>query len=533
MNKYIFIGSAWPYANSSLHLGHLAALLPGDIIARYYRKHGDIVLYVSGTDCHGTPITIRAQQEGINPESIALGYHEEFSNCFADLGFTYNKYSFTHSEYHQNVVKKLVQILYENNLLYEATEPQDYCEHCNHFLSDREVEGECPICSGHAKGDQCDVCLAPLNPSELKNKTCKSCGTPVSSKQNKHLYWKLSSFQNAISKYLEEHREIWRINAINETEKYLTNGLRDRAITRQLTWGIDVPVDGFEDKKLYVWIEAVLGYISAGLQYCEENNLDWKPFYVDSNDLDTYYIHGKDNIPFHTIIFPALLLSLKNDFQLPNHIISSEFLNVDDAKISKSLGNGIAVKDLLKKYSPDTIRYCFISQAPEKKDANFTIEILEQLHNKCLAGEYGNFVNRNLAFLVKKFNGIIPEGTVNAEVRKTIEKTYITVGNLIEKGELRSAIHEVQLLVQFSNKFYDEQKPWIQIKEDIDAFNNTTATCISLIANIANLYEPFIPFSSAKIFSFFGITNPGWDYVSVAPGTLLNNVSILFSKIDK
>ena len=532
MNKNIFIGGAWPYANNSLHLGHLAALLPGDVIARYYRKHGDNVLYVSGTDCHGTPITVRAQQEGVNPESIALGYHKEFSDCFSALGFTYNNYSFTHSDFHQKVVKDLIRILYENDLLYESTEPQDYCEHCNRFLSDREVEGQCPICGGHARGDQCDTCLSPLNPSELKNKTCKICGTPVSSKQNKHLYWKLSNFQNEISEYLKTHKEIWRFNAINETEKYLNNGLRDRAITRQLTWGVDVPINGFEDKKLYVWIEAVLGYISAGIQYCEENGLNWKSFYVDSDNLDTYYIHGKDNIPFHTIIFPALLLSLKNGFQLPNHIISSEFLNINDTKISKSLGNGITVKDLLKSYNADTIRYCLISQAPEKKDANFTIEVLEQFHNKCLAGEYGNFVNRNLAFLVKKFRGIIPEGIVDPDVRTKIEETYILVGDLIAKGELRSAIQEVQKLVHFSNKYYDEHQPWIQIKKDQKAFNNTTATCISLIANIANLYEPFIPFSSAKVFSFFGITNPSWNYVSVAPGTVLNSVSILFSKIE-
>ncbi len=532
MSKNIFIGGAWPYANNSLHLGHLAALLPGDVIARYYRQHGDKVLYVSGTDCHGTPITIRAQQEGVHPKDIALSYHKEFSACFSALGFSYDNYSLTHSNFHQKVVTDLVSLLYNNGLLYDHIEHQDYCKHCNHFLSDREIEGQCPICGGHAKGDQCDSCLTTLNTADLKHKVCKTCGKPVSTRPNTHLYWSLSKFQDDISKYLEEHKHIWRFNAINETEKYLRDGLRDRAITRQLTWGVDVPIKGFEDKKLYVWIEAVLGYISAGMQYCAENGLDWKSFYVDSDTLDTYYIHGKDNIPFHTIIFPALLLSLKNGFQLPNHIISSEFLNIDDAKISKSAGNGTAVKDLLEKYSPDTLRYCLISQAPERKDTNFSIEILEQLHNKCLAGEYGNFVNRNLAFLVKKFNGIIPNGTVDSAVRTKIEDTYLSVGSLIEKGDLRNALQEIQQLVHFSNKYYDEQQPWIQIKEDVEAFNNTTATCISLIANIANLYEPFIPFSSAKVFSFLGITNHDWNYVSVASGTTLNNVSILFTKID-
>lgn len=531
MKKNIFIGGAWPYANNSLHLGHLAALLPGDVIARYYRKAGANVLYVSGTDCHGTPITVRAQNEGVKPEDIALGYHKEFYECFAALGFSYDNYTLTHNPFHEDIVKDYIKILYDNNLLYEKAEPQDYCEHCNHFLSDREIEGKCPICGGLARGDQCEVCLTSLSANEITEKVCKKCGNPVSSRPNTHLFWRLSAFQDSISDYLEAHRDIWRFNAVNETEKYLRNGLVDRAITRQLDWGIDVPVEGFEDKKLYVWIDAVLGYISAGIQFCEENGLDWKSFYVDSEDLDTYYVHGKDNIPFHTIIFPALLLSLDTGFQLPNHIISSEFLNIGDVKIAKSAGNGIALKDLLKIYDPDTLRYCLISQAPEKKDSNFSIEILEQLHNKSLAGEYGNFVNRNLAFLVKKFDGRIPVGTIHEEVRTRIEKTYSKVGNLIEHGELRAALQYIQELVKFANKYYDSNQPWIQVKEDIVGFGNTTANCIDLIANIANLYEPFIPFSSAKVFSFFGIEHNGWNYVSVESGTILKNVEVLFNRI--
>ena len=532
MNKNIFIGGAWPYANNSLHLGHLAALLPGDIIARYYRKCGNNVLYVSGTDCHGTPITVRAQQEGVQPEDIALGYHKEFSECFTALGFSYDNYTLTHNPFHENIVKDYIKVLYDKNLLYEKAEPQDYCEHCNQFLSDREIEGKCPICGGLARGDQCEVCLTSLSANDITNKVCKKCGEPVSNKLNTHLFWRLSEFQSSISEYLDLHRNIWRFNAVNETEKYLRNGLVDRAITRQLDWGIDVPIKGFEDKKLYVWIDAVLGYISAGIQFCEENGLDWESFYVDSENLDTYYVHGKDNIPFHTIIFPALILSFDTGFQLPNHIISSEFLNIGDVKIAKSAGNGIAIKDLLKVYSPDTLRYCLISQAPEKKDSNFSLDILEQIHNKNLVGEYGNFVNRNLAFLVKKFNGNIPYGTVDSDIRLQIEEIYFKVGKLIEQGELKSALLTIQELVRFANKYYDSKQPWIQVKEDIDEFYNTTATCISLIANIANLFEPFIPFSSAKVFSFLGIEKRNWSYVSVKSEMTLNNVSILFKKID-
>jgi len=530
--KNIFVGGAWPYANNSLHLGHIAALLPGDIIARYFRKCGNRVLYVSGTDCHGTPITLRAKKEHIAPEEIALTYHNEFKTCFEKLGFSYDKYTLTCNDFHKHLVQEVIKLLNDENYIYEKTELQDFCETCNQFLSDREIEGTCPICGGHAKGDQCDDCHATFNPTDIKNKVCKHCGTPVSHRANTHLYWKLSAFQEAIFSYVSSHEDLWRFNAVNESKKYLKSGLPDRAITRQLDWGVDVPISGFEDKKIYVWIEAVLGYISTGIAYCNEHNLDWRDFYLDSPNLDTYYVHGKDNIPFHTIIYPALLLSIGHNFQLPKHIVSSEFLNIDDEKISKSKGNGIAVKDIIEAYQADTLRYCLIYQGPERKDTNFTFDILHQLHNKSLVGEYGNFVNRNLAYLVKKFNGIIPSGVVDSEVKATIDATYEKVGELIAQAEFRAAIQEIQQLVRYSNKYYDDNQPWIKVKEDINEFNNITATCISLIANIANLYEPFIPFSSEKVFSFFGIKNPNWGYISVEPETTLKDVSILFSRID-
>ena len=533
MNKTIFIGGAWPYANNSLHLGHIAALLPGDIIARYYRKNGDSVLYVSGTDCHGTPITLRAKNEGTTPEKIALSFHEEFAKCFEKLNFSYDSYSLTHNEFHAEFVKDVIKKLFESDELYQRVESQDFCETCQHFLSDREIEGTCPICGGHAKGDQCDECLATFDASKLLNKKCKYCGSPVSKHDNVHLYWKLSKYQERISEYVNSHKDLWRFSSTNESLKYLANaGLVDRAITRQLDWGIDVPIRGFEDKKIYVWIEAVLGYISTGIKYCNEHGLNWEDFYKDSSTLDTYYVHGKDNIPFHTIIFPALLLALNDDYQLPNHIVSSQFLNIDDEKISKSKGNGIAVKDLLEDYSSDSIRYCLTYQAPELKDTNFTPEILEQLHNKSLVGEYGNFVNRNLSFLVKIFNGIIPSGQIDPDVVSIIKETYSKVAHFIENAELRNAIQEIQQLVRFSNKYYDEKQPWIQVKQDITEFNSTTATCIALIINIANLYEPFIPDSSRKVFDFFGITSPNWEYISIEPGVTLKDVSILFPRID-
>lgn len=530
MNQNIFIGGAWPYANSSLHVGHIAALLPGDVIARYYRKNDDNVLYVSGSDSHGTPITLRARKEHRDPIDIVNHYHNEFCECFKKLHFTYDKYTFTCSEYHKSFVRDCINKIYDNGYIYKKEEFQDFCENCNQFLTDREVEGTCPICGGHATGEQCDNCMTTFNSNELKDKHCKYCGQPVSSRTSKHLYWKLSAFQREIEEFVTSHEDIWRFNAINESKKYLDEGLKDRVITRELEWGIDIPISGFEDKKVYVWIEAVLGYISAGKLYCEENGLDWNTFYKNSS-VKSYYIHGKDNIPFHTIIYPALLLSLDEGYHLPDCIISSEYLNVNDEKISKRKGNGATVKELLGMYDADTIRYYMIYQAPEKRDSNFNCEHVTLVHNKKLVGEYGNFVNRNLAFLVKKFDGITPAGIVDHDVKSVILKTYDIVGSSIRKGELKYALTRIQELVQFANKYYDEHKPWVTVNENVTDFNNTTATCLELIINIANLYEPFIPDSSHKIFSFFHQTDNSWKYIEVKPFTKLHCVSIIFSRI--
>ncbi len=467
MKQNIFIGGAWPYANGELHVGHIASLLPGDVIARYYRKVGANVLYVSGTDSHGTPITLRAKEEHRRPIDIVNYYHNNFCYCFDKLRFSYDNYTLTCNEYHKKFVKSCIQQIYDNGYIYE---------------------------------------------------------------KDGHLYWELSKFQENIENFLISHKSIWRFNAINESTKYLKEGLRNRAITRQIDWGIDVPIKGFNDKKIYVWIEAVLGYISAGQTYCKEHNLDWNDFYKGTN-LKSYFVHGKDNIPFHTIIYPALLLSLKDNYHLPDYMISSEYLNVNDEKISKSEGNGVTAKELIEKYNSDTIRFYMISQAPEQKDSNFSYDTLIQLHNKKLVGEYGNFVNRNLAFLVKKFDGIIPDGTIDEKVKSHILETYDIVGSLIQEGKLRLAITKIQELVQYANKYYDDNKPWILVKENIHNFYIVTFSCIELIINIANLYEPFIPESSRKVFSFFGNTNYNWEYISIEPLTLLKDVSILFDRI--
>ena len=259
MNRNIFIGGAWPYGNYFMHIGHLVALLPADVIARYHRLNGNNVIYVSGTDCHGTPITQRAKKEEKHPSQIASYYHNEFVKTFKALNFEYNLYTATMTDYHKKRVQELFKKIYDNGYIYEKETLQDYCSTCNQFLSDREIEGECPHCHAETSGDQCDGCLMELDNSELLNKHCKACKTAVIQKPNKHLYFKLSAFQNQVQQLVDKNKEKWRVNAVNETNKYLEQGLQDRAVTRQLNWGVEVPVDGYNDKRLYVWIEAVMG----------------------------------------------------------------------------------------------------------------------------------------------------------------------------------------------------------------------------------------------------------------------------------
>lgn len=530
--KNILVASAWPYANNSLHIGHLAALLPADVIARYYRIKKENVIFVSGTDCHGTPITMRAKSENIKAIDLVLNYHNEFRKTFDSLNFSYNNYGYTSSAYHKEEVIKLFHIIKENGYIYEQEANEDYCESCNSFLSDREIIGICPHCESISKAEQCDNCLTQLDISKLKEKKCITCNNNTTTKKNKHLYFALSKFQNQIEKYLSNNQKKWRLNGINETKKYLEQGLIDRAATRQLDWGIDVNLDGYEDKKIYVWIEAVLGYLTMAKEYCELNNIDFNEF-MTSEDTISYYVHGKDNIVFHTIIFPALLLAINPKFNLPNYIVSSEYVNMNDEKMSKSKGNGVTIKDLTDEFHSDSIRYYFLANNPEKKDINFTLDDFISSHNKHLVGEYGNFVNRNLAFLVKKFDSIVPNGKMDELVEKEIKIVYEQVYELIEKAQLRSAIDKIFELIKFSNKYYDESTPWIKAKEDIEAFNNITYTCINLIANISNLLMSFMPISSLAVFDMLGIKEASDKYIKLDTEFKLNDISILFQRIEK
>ena len=532
MSKKVFIGGAWPYANYNIHIGHLAALLPADAIARYYRQHGDQVIYASGTDCHGTPITQRALKEQVEPSEIAEKYHNSDVNDFRDLNFTYDSYGATYMDWHQKEVQDIFKNIYDNGYLYDKQVSQVYCEHCDKFLADREIGGKCPVCGADAKGDQCDTCLTSFDPQALKEKHCLICGGDITMKPNHELVFSLSRFQNQLQSYFEKNQGFWRANAVKETAKYLEQGLPDRDATRNLNWGIPVPFEGYEEKRIYVWFEAVLGYLTSGRQAAKNLGIDFDEFMKNSPDLKTYYVHGKDNIPFHTVIFPGLLLAMKKDIQLPKHIISSEYVNMNEEKMSKSKGNLITVRELIQSFSSDSIRFFFLMNNPEKKDMNFNTEDLVNTHNKILVGGFGNFVNRNLSFLKKKFNGVVPEGKVDSDIQKLTEQLYDTIGTKIESGDIRSAVEEMIHYIQGANKYYDNGKPWILVKEDPSAFADITTTCLYIMANMSNLFAPVIPDACLRLREILNLSaKETWNPVKIEKSLTLGECPVLYERI--
>lgn len=530
---HIFIGGAWPYANGSLHLGRLSSLLPGDVLARYHRAKGDQVLYVSGSDCHGTPVAVQAVQEGVSPTAIADRYHQEFADCFEQIGLSYDWYTRTDQAFHHGVVQDIFLKLLHNGFLYKKEIEQTYCETDQRFLPDRYVEGICPVCGNRARGDQCDYCSTLLDPADLLDKSCKLCGNPPIERPTEHYYLALSRFQQELSEYAASHANDWRGNAVQLTGRYFSEGLQDRAVTRDLTWGVDVPVEGFEDKKVYVWIEAVSGYLSASKQWAEETGGDWKSFWIDGADpITAYYVHGKDNIPFHSIIWPAVLKGTQEDLHLPDRIISCEYMTLEGKKFSTSRNWAIWAPDIISRYQPDSIRYFLIANGPETRDTDFSWREFIHSHNGELLGAFGNLVNRTLVFIQKSFDGYVPNGREDMAWQKTIEKLYVQAGEQIEKGRLKEAIELVFAYVRRANKYFDEQKPWLQIKEDRSACGHTLNQCVQIIANLSNLLNPFIPFSCEKIRQFLTLREPSWSFVTVPAHLHLHHVEVLFERID-
>lgn len=526
----IVIGGAWPYANGSLHLGHIAALLPGDILARYYRQKGEKVLYISGSDCNGTPISIRANQEHTTTEAIANRYHREFQNNFKQLGFTYDFYTRTDEGHHHQSVQNIFKLLLDNGYLYKKAIEQTYCEYDNQFLPDRFVEGICPICGAKARGDQCDHCSSILDPLDLIDKRCKICGHEPVIKETEHFYFEFSHFQQALENFIQqaENDHRWRDNAIQLTKRYLAEGVPDRAVTRDLPNGISVPIEGYEDKKIYVWIEAVSGYLTASIEWAKRHNENIEDWW---NDLTTsYYIHGKDNIPFHTIIWPSILMAIGNQ-ALPTHIISNEYLTLEKRKLSTSQNWAVWIPYIIRKYDPDSIRYFLTINAPENRDTDFSWREFILSHNGELLGAYGNFVNRTFKFIEKSFEGKIPVGMINKDIQNETFQLYSSVGRLIEDGHFKQALEEIFKYIRHANKYFDIQQPWIQVKQNKNEGENTLYTCTYIILNLAQLLHPFLPFSTDKIKEMFRIKKVEWQEQTDIPRQVYD-VRPLFERID-
>lgn len=526
--KRILIGGAWPYANGSLHIGHIAALLPGDVLARYWRMKGADVYYVSGSDCHGTPITVRAQQEGKSPQEISRHYHSEFTEVFSRLGFSYDLYTCTSAEHHKAFVSAFHKALYQSGFVEEREVRQAWCPTCAKAVTDRLISGFCPQCGEPTRGDQCDACGEVLEAESVVDARCAQCHTALTFRQTKQLYLLISKLENELSAFLIAHPN-WRKNAVAFTRRYLDEGLRDRAITRDLDWGIEVPREGYDSKRIYIWAENVLGYLSACAEVCRERGTSLET--VHASDAVHYYVHGKDNIPFHTIILPALLLAHGGGWRLPDEIISSEYMTLEGGKISTSRQHAVWALELLNRFEPDPIRYFFLINGPEKRDTDFSWREFAERNNAELVGIWGNFVNRTLAFIVKHLDSRIPDGKPEAELTALTEEVFRTAGSAIETGRFKDALHAIFDLIRHGNRLYDARQPWKTRTADPADCAQTLYACTWLIGNLAKLLMPFLPFSSRKVLAWLSLPAE-WGVHAPKPGMKLETPSLLFSRME-
>jgi len=529
----ILIGISWPFANGELHLGHAASSLSGDVIARYYRLKGDNVCLVSGSDCHGTPIDVKALQESKSQKELVDECHKNFSRDWKDLGVSFDLYNRTDDSYHKEFVKDAFKKYYENGYLYEKREEQLYCEHCNLFLADRYIIGICPKCGADVKGDECEKCGSLLTIDEVKDTKCSICGNKTQVKETKNLYFALSKFQDVIKELCENKKDLWRSNAVDFTNRYLSEGIPDRCASRSLNWGIDIPIKGYENKKIYGWFENVWGYVTACKKYCEENNLSWEDFWKQDKENRIYLVHAKDNIPFHTIIFPSLLSATKENYKLPDYIVSDNYLTIEGEKLSKSKGNYITMRYLLDKYPVDSVRYFLLINDPDKKDFNFSWNDFINSHNSELLGKWGNFINRTLVFINKSFDGALDNANIDIEVEDKLKELFSIVGNNIEQGKIKEGLQNIFDFIGYTNKYFDDKQPWILAKENKEKCNEVLFNCCNIIYNINTLLKPYLPFTSEKVEGFINNYNSNWEYKRIKNVKVDANLSILFERYDK
>lgn len=563
--KQILVNVAWPYANGPFHAGHISGVyLPADEFARFKRAQGYDVLMVSGSDSHGTPITIRAEQEGITPLEVVERYHASFLKTFEKLGIEFDLFTKTYTPNHYKITQDIFLRLLEKGFIYKERMTGSYSEKQNRFLPDRYVEGTCPVCQNpKARGDQCDKCGTLLDPDRLGDPHSREDGSPISFRETEHYFLDLAKLQPQLESWLSSvDRSYWRDNTVAYTRNWIESGLRGRAITRDLEWGVPVPIDDpeFKDKRIYVWFDAVIGYFSASQEWSQQNgqNDAWQKWWkLDENGnspAKSYYFLGKDNITFHTIIWPAILLGY-GGLALPYDVPASEFLNLEGEKMSTSQNYALWLPDIEERYQPDQLRYYLTATAPETRDSNWAWSDFVSRINNELVGTYGNLVNRVLTNVYKNYEQKVPTPGALDEADKALlaecEAAFGRVTALLEGVHLRDALKEALALAGVANKYLDDKAPWKVIKTDRERAGTTFWVALQVINTLKVLTYPFLPFSAQALHLYLGFaenenyagetkagvfaTRPTakWQIEEVPAGQALREPKILFAKLDE
>ena len=541
--KRYTITSALPYANGPVHIGHLAGVyVPADIFVRYLRSRGEDVLFVGGSDEHGVPITIRAKKEGITPQQIVDKYHSMIKKSFKDFGISFDVYSRTSSKIHAQTASDFFKHMYTKGEFVEQVSEQYYDPKAKQFLADRYIVGTCPVCGKDgAYGDQCESCGSSLSPTELKNpKSALSGETPVL-KETKHWYLPLDKYEPWLKEWIVDgHKDDWKTNVYGQCKSWIDQGLQPRAVTRDLDWGVPVPLEGAEGKVLYVWFDAPIGYISATKEWAETTGKNWEPYWKEE---DTKLLHfiGKDNIVFHCIIFPSMLKH-HGDYILPDNVPANEFLNLEGNKISTSKNWAVWLHEYLEEFpdKQDVLRYVLTANAPETKDNDFTWKDFQARNNNELVAILGNFVNRAVVLTHKYFDGKVPvRGKLNGLDKEVLEQLALfpeKISNSLDKYRFREALSLYMDVARLGNKYLADTEPWKIIKEDKERVGTILNVALQIAGNLAILGEPFLPHTSAKLFGMLGMEALKWEKAGsddlMNEGTEIGKAELLFVKIE-